>query len=260
MSATTETDSVAVTVHGRVGVLTLNRPDSANSFDAAMAAQVVPAVESLLAQHCRALIVTGVGRHFCAGADLKAVAKGGGPRLGDTSYIDVFAQVRVPVIAAINGKAVGGGCELALACDLRVIAASASIGLPEARFGGIPAAGGTQRLPRLVGPAMAKRLLWLGMTLDAEQARSAGLVEEVVPDADLMRHCLQLADSLVQRPAYALEAIKFLVTKAADVDLRSGIEMETYVARKMATAEQRRAAQQEIAAADTTYRRLFESS
>jgi enoyl-CoA hydratase/carnithine racemase len=259
MSAATEFSSVETAVHGKVGVLTLNRPDSANTFDAAMAAQVVPAVDELLAQRCRVLIVTGAGKHFCAGADLKAVAKGTGPRLGDTSYIDVFAMTRVPVIAAINGKAMGGGCELALACDLRVIAASASIGLPEARFGGIPAAGGTQRLPRLVGPAMAKRLLWLGMPLGAEQARTVGLVEEVVPDANLMQHCLDLAGSLAQRPAYALEAIKFLVAKSADVDLRSGIEMETYVARKMATAEQRRKAQEEVAAADTTYRRLFDA-
>jgi enoyl-CoA hydratase/carnithine racemase len=251
-------ETVSVEVREGTGILMLNRPAQANTFNALMATEVVAAVNALTKAKCRVLIVTGAGRHFCAGADLKAIAAGEGPRLGDTSYIGVFAEVHVPVIAAINGKAIGGGCELALACDLRIIASDTTVGLPEVRFGGIPAAGGTQRLPRIIGASRAKWLLWMGTELSADEALSLGLVDQVVQPESVLSTCLEIASVLAQRPAYALEAVKFLVNRSDAVDLATGIEMETYVARKMATSAQRRDAQENIAKIDTTYSRLFE--
>jgi enoyl-CoA hydratase len=222
-----------------------------------MGQEVVAAVDTLIRHRCRVIVVTGAGRHFCAGADLKAVASGSGPRLGDTSFIDVFEETRVPVIAAINGGAIGGGCELALACDLRVMASDARIGLPEATFGGLAAGGGTQRLPRLVGPGWAKELLWLGRKLSAEDAYRIGLVNWVAPPNEALKYALAVAEELAKRPAYALESVKFLVNRSSDVDLKTGMAFEVYVARKMATPDERKAAQSTAASSGGAYEKLF---
>jgi enoyl-CoA hydratase len=250
-------NTVNVKTEGKIGILTLNRPDAANTFTREMGEEVVAAAHQLTEQRCRVIVVTGAGRHFCAGADLKEVAAGRGPRLGDTSFIDVFESLRIPVIAAINGSAIGGGCELALACDLRLMSRDAEIGLPEVRFGGLPAGGGTQRLPRLIGPARAKQLLWLGTPIGAQEAERIGLVNWEFPAEELMSRALELAALLAQRPAYAIEAVKFLVDRACDADLRSGLATEVYVARKMATKEQRLAAQADAAADGGAYGKIF---
>jgi enoyl-CoA hydratase/carnithine racemase len=250
--------TVVAEMEDTTGILTLNRPDNANSFNQQMATDVVDAVEALRKRRARVLVVTGAGRHFCAGADLKALAVGEGPTLGDRSFIDVFEELRIPVIAAINGGAIGGGCELALACDLRVISEDARIGLPEVKFGGLAAGGGTQRLPRLVGPGWAKQMLFLGEPLSAAEAMRIGLVNWAVPADELRGFVFGLAATLAERPAYALESAKFLVNKATDVDLRTGQDLELYVARKMATAEQRKAAQSEAATSGGAYKKIFE--
>lgn len=244
-----------------IGIITLNRPQAANTFTGGMAARFEEAVSDLVRRKARVLVITGNGRHFCAGADLKAVAAGTGPRLGDTRFINQLEEIRIPVIAAINGSAIGGGCELALACDLRVMADDATIGLPEVRFGGIPAGGGTQRLPRIVGVARAKEMLLLGNPVAAAQALAMGLVNAVVPAAEVRSHALGLAGELCRRPAYALESVKFLVNAGTDLDLSSGLKLEIYVARKMASSEQRQQAQEEAGAgAGGAYSAIFGQS
>jgi enoyl-CoA hydratase len=252
-------ETVSLERQAGTGILTLNRPERANTFNRLMGQEVVAAVEALVKQRCRVIVVTGAGRHFCAGADLKAVADGSGPRLGDTSFIDVFEEARLPVIAAINGGAIGGGCELALACDLRVMASDARIGLPEASFGGLAAGGGTQRLPRLVGPGWAKELLWLGRKVSAEEAYRIGLVNWIAPPNEALNYALAVAEELAHRPAYALESVKFLVNRATDVDLKTGMAMEVYVARKMATADERQAARSSAASGGGAYEKIFGS-
>ena len=241
-----------------IAVITLARPTAANTFTASMVREFEDAVVSVTRKHARVLVVTGAGKHFCAGADLKAVANGTGPRLGDTRFIDQLEDARIPVIAALNGSAVGGGCELALACDLRIMAATATIGLPEVRFGGLPAGGGTQRLPRLIGAARAKEMLFTGEPLDAEEALAIGLVNRVTAQDRVLDASLQIARLLASRAEYALESLKMLVNRGMNMDLRSGLALENYVARKMATPEQRREAQRAAGSGDSTYRRIFE--
>jgi enoyl-CoA hydratase/carnithine racemase len=233
-----------------VGIITLNRPHAANTFTAALVDGFEKTVGDLVRKRARVLVITGNGRHFCAGADLKAVAAGHGPRLGDTRFIDQLEDIRIPVIAALNGSAIGGGCELALACDLRVMASGATIGLPEVRFGGLPAGGGTQRLPRIVGIGRAKQMLMLGTPVPADEALAMGLVNAVVPSDQVLPYAIELARELCRRPAYALESVKFLVNRSADLDLSSGLKLEIYVARKMATSEQRKDAQRQAGEAE----------
>jgi enoyl-CoA hydratase/carnithine racemase len=253
-------ETVLADIDGPIGTLTLNRPDNANTFNQQLGRDVVEAAEFLRSQRCRVIVVTGAGRHFCAGADLKAIGAGEGPRLGDTSFIDIFEELRLPVVASINGSAVGGGCELALACDLRIMSTDAKIGLPEVKFGGLAAGGGTQRLPRLVGPGIAKQLLMLGELLDAQEALRIGLVNWAVAPDELPTFTRKIAETLAERAPYAVESAKFLVNRATDVDLRTGIAMETYVARRMATGAQRKEAQSGAASGGGAYKKIFEGS
>ena len=161
-----------------IGYLTLNRPDRANTISLQLMHDVVSAMEQVEADpEYRVVILTGAGKHFCGGADLRDFAEraqqraaSGAERSGGGDFVtprrDIFSALeesRVPVIAAINGAAMGGGCEIALACDVRVISDTATIGLPEIRFGALPAGGGTQRLPRLVGAGIAKEMIFSGL-------------------------------------------------------------------------------------------------
>src|SRR5271169_7059520 len=181
-----------------IGYLTLNRPDRANTISLQLMREVVSAMEQVEAdQEYRVVILTGAGKHFCGGADLRDFAErarqrasSGSERQGGGDFVtprrdifNAFEESRVPVIAAINGAAMGGGCEIALACDVRVISDTASIGLPEIRFGALPAGGGTQRLPRLVGSGVAKEMIFSGLPYTAEDALRIRLVNKVVPAA-----------------------------------------------------------------------------
>jgi enoyl-CoA hydratase len=262
-----------------IGYLTLNRPERANTISFQLMHDVVSAMEEVENdQAYRVVIVTGAGgRHFCGGADLRDFAErarnraaapetaGGDAKRGDfvTPRRDLFSALeesRVPVIAAINGAAMGGGCEIALACDIRIIADSATIGLPEIRFGALPAGGGTQRLPRLVGPGIAKEMIMSGLAWTPEQAWRVGLVNRVVAAADLIAECEKFARVLTERAAYALKAAKQLVNRGMDLTLKDAIALERKMIAEMATPEERRKAQEQAAATQKTYARIFKDS
>src|SRR5215469_14866328 len=194
-----------------IGYLTLNRPERANTISLQLMIDVVNAMEEVEKDpEYRVIILTGAGgKHFCGGADLRDFAerarqrgqRGGQPGAGGGDFVsprrDLFTALeesRVPVIAAINGAAMGGGCEIALACDIRVIAESATVGLPEIRFGALPAGGGTQRLPRLVGAGIAKEMIFSGLPYIAQDALRIGLVNKVTSVAELISESEKIAN------------------------------------------------------------------
>ncbi|MDO8431177.1 MAG: enoyl-CoA hydratase/isomerase family protein [Candidatus Binatus sp.] len=246
-----------------IAYLTLNRPERANTISAQLAHDVLGAVEDVEADSaCRVIIVTGAGeRHFCGGADLRdpAVQKGGlgGAAFPRRDFITALETCRVPVIAAINGAAMGGGCEIALACDIRVIADTATIGLPEIRFGALPAGGGTQRLPRLVGAGFAKEMIFSGLPWTAQDAYRVGLVNRVVPAAQLIGACEEMARVFIERAAYALKAAKILINTGVELPLTDALKYERKLIAGMATSDERRQAQQAAAASQATYARIF---
>ncbi len=257
-----------------IGYLTLNRPERANTISFQLMLDVVSAMEEVENEpEYRVVIVTGAGgKHFCGGADLRDFAErarqqraSGAERTQESRDFvspkrDLFSALeesRVPVIAAINGAAMGGGCEIALACDIRVIADTATIGLPEIRFGALPAGGGTQRLPRLVGTGVAKEMILSGLPWTPEEAFRVGLVNRVAPAAELMSTCEQMARVYIERAAYALKTAKALINRGMDLPLKDGLALERKMIAEMATPEERRKAQEQAAATQKTYARIF---
>jgi enoyl-CoA hydratase/carnithine racemase len=177
----------------------------------------------------KAVVVAGGERAFAAGAEVSEFA---GPdearELGARfrAAFDGLAAIERPVIAAIRGFALGGGLELALACDLRVAANTARLGQPEILLGIIPGAGGTQRLPRLIGPARAKDLVWTGRQVRADEALAVGLVDRVVPAADVDVHALEWAATLARGAVVAMGLAKRVIDRGLDGDLATGLDLE----------------------------------
>jgi methylglutaconyl-CoA hydratase len=241
---------VIVDQRGGIVVWTLDRPHRANALSReALLALGKLAREAARNPSVRAIVVTGAGgRVFCAGADLKE-------RLG-MSENEVRTQVALyrselgpldrspkPVVAAINGAALGGGLELALCCDLRVAAAHAQLGLPETSLGIIPAAGGTQRLPRLVGEARAKEMILLGRRLTAAEALSWGLVNRVTPaGTDVVDDAVQWLRPIAEGAPIAHEAALEAIDRALDTTLELGLELEKVSYEKVLVSEDRREA------------------
>lgn len=258
-----------------IGYLTLNRPDRANTISRQLGSDLVSAMEEVEADsEYRVVILTGAGRHFCGGADLRDLSRrpdagerpapsatpGPSGSIPRRELFSALEESRVPVIAAINGAAMGGGCEIALACDIRIIADTASIGLPEIRFGALPAGGGTQRLPRLVGAGIAKEMIFSGLPWTPQDAFRVGLVNRVVPAADLIETCEKMARVYIERAAYALKTAKILVNRGIELPLKEAIAMERKLIAEMATPEERRQAQEQAAATQKTYARIFNRS
>lgn len=213
--------------------LTINRADAMNAMDGALVRRVWQTFLELEARDdVRVVILTAAGeRAFCVGADLKErksmSAAEVEQRLRD--YRHTFRALEgcsKPVICAINGFALGGGLEIALACDLRVLAAEAVVGLTETRLGVIPGAGGTQRLPRIVGIAKAKELVFTAARLDAAEALRIGLVHRVAPRAELLNTARELAKQIVLAAPIALRQAKIAMTRGLEVDLETGLEIE----------------------------------
>lgn len=210
-----------------VALITLNRPKQLNALNQALNTELSDVLDALAADdQVRAVIITGSGdRAFAAGADISELAQlesaTQGRLLATRSHVlgRKMAELPKPIIAAINGFALGGGLELALACDFRLASETAQVGLPEVTLGIIPGWGGTQRLPRLVGPGMAKLLMMSGERVDAAEALRIGIVERVYPQAELLDAARQLAQKLASMPPLSIAAIKQAVNRGLNMAL-----------------------------------------
>ncbi|MFN0092538.1 MAG: enoyl-CoA hydratase/isomerase family protein [Acidimicrobiales bacterium] len=227
------TTTVLAERRGPVELLTLNRPDRLNAINPELATALSWRLARVRAdREVRAVVLTGAGRAFCAGADIAAMQAMAGPDEFDrwlglvNTAMNELEELDVPVIAAINGLAFGGGLEAALACDLRVMAETASLGVPEIRIGVLPGAGGTQRLPRLVPEAVAKHMIFTGEPISAGEAHRLGLVNQVTAPGDVLDAAFALADQLAALAPLALAEAKRLVRAAGESDLRTGLAFE----------------------------------
>ncbi len=219
-----------------VAIVTLNRPEALNALTVGMLETLGGILDEIESNpEIRALILTGAGeKAFCVGADLKARSKEFEAGLiHDPLGIlvrSVFARLEnlnVPVVAAIRGYALGGGLELALACDLRVVTENARLGFPEAKVGSMPGAGGTQRLTRLVGPGYAKELMFTADHYGTDVTLRMGLVNRVVPEDSLLEEAKALTEKIASRAPLSLDRIKAAINRASDTDLETGLELES---------------------------------
>jgi len=247
---------------GEVAIITLNRPHAANTLSRQLMEELVVATDELRSDEgVRAVVITGAGeRHFCGGADLRDAGdavRGGKVTMPPRFAMDEIERLPQPVIAAINGAAMGGGCEIALSCDFRLIADDAKIGLTEITFGALPGGGGTQRLPRLIGVGKAKELIMLGKRLTAEEALRVGLVNEVVPKPDLLQRAEDLAAELADLAPYAMRGAKRCINEGMSMTLEQGIRLEHQVIRTMGSPEERQEAIERAMAKSDTYKNIF---
>ncbi len=225
-------DVVTVSVAEGIATIRLDRPPM-NALNAEIQEQLRAAATTVSADdEVRAVIVYGGEKVFAAGADIKEMATmsfaGMAARAPElSSAFDTIARIPKPVVAAVNGYALGGGCELALACDWRVVAEDAKLGQPEINLGIIPGAGGTQRLGRLIGPARAKDLVMSGRMVAADEALRIGLVDRVVPAAEVYDAARELVARYVTGPALALRAAKAAVDGGLSMDLAAGLAWES---------------------------------
>jgi len=230
--------------HGGVLQLTLNRPQARNALNNALLAELADALDAAAADaEIAACLIAGNARFFAAGADINEMAeKGLSATLNDIrprlwARIDAFNK---PLIAAVNGYALGAGCELAMLCDLVVAGDNARFGLPEITLGLIPGAGGTQRLIRSVGKALASKMVLSGETITARQAQQAGLVSDVWPAELTDEYALQLAMTIASRAPLALQAAKQALRQAQEVGLHAGLCAERQLFTLLAATDDRR--------------------
>ena len=223
--------NLLLTVEGRVATLTVNRPEVRNALDTATVEELHRALGEVSAAGATVLIVTGAGdKAFVSGADIRAIRKR--RRADALASINSRLMTAVEthdavVIAAVNGVALGGGCELALACDLRIAADHAVFGLPEPSLGIIPGAGGTQRLPRIVGLGRAKEMILAGARWDARKAREYGLVSEVVPGPELMTAARAMAERVLALGPLAVRLAKTALNASSQMPLAAGLLYES---------------------------------
>jgi len=216
-----------------IGIITFNRPKSLNAISDEFTTDLNQILDHIACDdQVRVVIVTGGEKVFAAGADIKEVSNINTPadayrfsRKGH-SVFQKLVNLPVPVIAAVSGLAFGGGCEIALQCDIRIAADNAKFGQPEIKLGLLPGAGGTQRLPRLIGAGRAKELLFSGEPITAEEAYRIGLVNKVVPADSVLDEAKKMARTIAERPKYALMMIKHLVNTGMNMDLNSALEFE----------------------------------
>jgi enoyl-CoA hydratase len=224
--------TVLTAVAGRVATVTINRPEKRNALNQETRAGIIAALDQLERDPAvRVVIVTGAGdKAFIAGADI-AEFEGRSPvdqyrEMGEWSVYQAADRFPKPIIAAINGYCLGGGCEFAMACDIRIAGDSAKLGQPEISLGIIPGGGGTQRLPRLVGLGQAFRLLYTGDLIDAAEALRIGLVDQVVPAAELMTQVRALAEKIAGKSPVALSLMKEAVRASVRSPLDDGLRQE----------------------------------
>ncbi|MGD2270137.1 MAG: enoyl-CoA hydratase-related protein [Desulfobacterales bacterium] len=215
-------------------VLTLNRPQVMNSFNFPLLHALAEQIDSVrFKSHIRVIIITGAGeKAFCAGADLKERATLKPDRVKEyiftiRSLFTSIEDLNKPVVAAINGIALGGGTELALASDIRIASKTATMGLTETRLAIIPGAGGTQRLPRLVGKGKAKELIFTGRRMDAAEALEIGLLNKMCEPDQLLDECLKMAAMICEAGPIAIEQAKYAINYGLETDLHSGLAIES---------------------------------
>jgi enoyl-CoA hydratase/carnithine racemase len=226
-----------------VGWLTLNRPAKRNALNMALRGALDQSLAEFAADDgVRVVVVTGAGTAFCAGADLSdAPPATGHPMAGPGRPVaQSLAAFAKPLIAAVNGPAFGGGLELALACDLRVAARGATFALPEVRIGSLPGSGGTQRLVRAIGPAVAARMLFSGEPLSAADALRTGLISDLVEPGELADFTSGLARKISANAPLSLLAAKQCLAAAGEAQLSAGLELERALWTLLATTEDRR--------------------
>jgi len=231
MSETTTPELIQVRTEGRVGIVTLNRPKALNALNEQLMNELGAALKAFDADEgIGCMVITGSEKAFAAGADIGAMATYTFADVYKNDYItrnwEIIRTVRKPVIAAVSGFALGGGCELAMMCDFIIAADNAKFGQPEIKLGIIPGAGGTQRLPRAVGKAKAMDLALTGRMMDATEAERAGLVSRVVPLDKLMDETLGAALQICQFSQIAVMAAKECVNRAYEGTLADGVMFE----------------------------------
>ncbi len=222
--------TILTEIRGRVGLVTLNRPEAMNAFNAAMTRELMDALDAFdKDDSVGAMVVTGNQKAFAAGADIKEMADKTIQQMYDSDAIGQFARIRTvrkPVIAAVSGWALGGGCEVAMSCDMIVASETARFGQPEITIGVIPGAGGTQRLPRAVGKAIAMEMVLNNRTLSAAEALGFGLVNRVVAPDAYLDEALKLAGELASRAPLAVYAGKKMVNLAYELPLGEALAEE----------------------------------
>ena len=238
-----QSDSVIAVEKTGEGIcrITLNRPERLNALGVDMVQALQAALASAIVDRSRVILIRGTGRAFCAGADLKErrnmdeVARVEHNRAINLA-VDTLGAAPMPTICVINGLAMGGGCEIALACDLRYAAEDAQIGLTEARIGAIPGAGGTQRMPRVVGAARALELMLTGEPVNGKRAEEIGLVHAAVPADKLDAHVERIARLIASRSPTGEETIKRLVYRGIETTLADGLAQERAALKQVLTS------------------------
>jgi enoyl-CoA hydratase len=226
-------ENIVVETRGRVGIIRLHRPQALNALNAALIADLSAAIDALEADaNIGCILVSGSEKAFAAGADIKEMATKTFMDAFMADFVgrwDCLARARKPVVAAVAGFALGGGCELAMQCDLIIAADNAKFGQPEIKLGVIPGIGGTQRLTRAVGKAKAMDLILTGRMMDAQEAERSGLVARVVPLADLMDEAMKVAETIASMSLPATMIAKESVNRAFEGSLAEGIRFERRV-------------------------------
>jgi len=223
---------ILVEKEGAVGTVTLNRPKVLNALNPALMKELAEALEAFDADpELRVIILTGGEEHFAAGADIKEMVQRDAVQMLQGVHGNTWrriGRITKPLIAAVSGYALGGGCELAMICDILIASESAKFGQPEIKLGIIPGAGGTQRLPRAIGKYRAMEMVLLGNFIDAAQAERWGLVNRVVPKGQVVAEAKKMASELAKRPPLAVKMGKQAILQGLNVDLETGLALESH--------------------------------
>jgi enoyl-CoA hydratase len=233
MGDMTDYETILVETRGRVGWITLNRPEALNALNTQVMKDIVAAATAFDADEgIGAIVVTGSERAFAAGADIKELESKSGLEMLMEDHFGgwpTFAAVRTPVIAAVSGFALGGGCELAMMCDIIIAADTAKFGQPEIKLGVMPGSGGTQRLIRQIGKSKAMEMCLTGRMMDAAEAERANLVARVVPAASLMEEAMKTAETIASMSLPVAMMTKESINRAYETSLAEGIRFERRV-------------------------------
>lgn len=237
-------ENIILSVKTHIGTIQLNRPTKLNALNRALLEEMIEALQRLESDETvRVIIVTGSEKVFSAGADIK--------EMGHQSFVDMFGQdgfareseafarCRKPIIAAVSGAALGGGCEVAMMCDIIIASETAVFGQPEINIGVMAGLGGTQRLTRAVGKSKSMEMNLTGRRMTADEAERAGLVARVVPASDLMTEAMAIAGKIAAQPPLSVLAIKEAVNRAEEMSLREGLLMERRLFHSLFATEDR---------------------